>query len=375
MTQALAQVLAPLLSVNEPEAQLVELFVAAGRKIAVGDPLCTLETTKATFEVQSEVEGYVHRVLAAKGQQVTAGGVLFEISSAPPAEPPASRPAPPPCAPDLEPRPAGLLITDKGVRLARELGVAMSALPLGTLVTEAVVREASTRASRPAGAEGANPIPEVRLPFDANEIVVFGAGGHAKTIIDLVRRANHYHLAGLVAEPPPAVPEVLGVPVLGGEDVLPSLYERGIRLLINGVGAIQRNRTRHEVFVKMAERGFAFPRVVHPQAVVEPSAEIAGGVQVFGMAFIGSAVRVGFGAIVNTGAIVSHDCTIGALAHLTPGAVLAGGVEVGAGALLGMGVTTAVGVRIGEWARIGNGARINGDVPAHAIVQAGANWP
>ena len=169
--------------------------------------------------------------------------------------------------------------------------------------------------------------------------------------------------------------EVLGVPVLGGEEVLQSLYDKGIRLMVNGVGAISRNRIRQEIFVKMAERGFAFPRIVHPKAVVEPSAEIAAGVQVFGMAFVGSAARVGFGAIINTGAIVSHDCKIGDLAHLTPGVVLAGCVEVGIGALIGMGVTTALGVRIGEWARVGNGARINGDVPPYVIVQAGTTWP
>jgi acetyltransferase EpsM len=234
-------------------------------------------------------------------------------------------------------------------------------------VTEAVVRASSTTTA-PAAAE-------IKVPFEANQILIFGAGGHAKTIIDLVRQANHYRLAGLVAEPHADVSEVLGVPVLGGEEVLQSLYDQGIRLMVNGVGAIHRNRIRYGIFVKMAARGFAFPRIIHPKAVVEPSAEIAGGVQVFGLAFLGSAVRVGFGAVVNTGAIVSHDCKIGDFAHLTPGVVLAGNVEVGIGALIGMGVTTAIGVKIGAWARIGNGARINGDVPPNAIVHAGATWP
>jgi pyruvate/2-oxoglutarate dehydrogenase complex dihydrolipoamide acyltransferase (E2) component len=110
MREALARVLAPMLSVNEPEAQLVDVFVTTGRRVSVGDPLCTLETTKATFEVQAEVEGYIHDVLVSKGQQVTAGALLFEISSEPPAEPAASSPP----AADAEPRPEGLLITEKG---------------------------------------------------------------------------------------------------------------------------------------------------------------------------------------------------------------------------------------------------------------------
>ena len=140
MRKAFAQVIAPLLSVNEPEAQVVDLFVTAGSKVAVGDRLCTLETTKATFEVEAEVEGYIHDVLVAKGQQVTAGAVLFEISAEPLTEPspgPSASSAP---ASEAEPRPEGLLISKKGLRLAKELGVALDALPLDVLVTEAMVR-------------------------------------------------------------------------------------------------------------------------------------------------------------------------------------------------------------------------------------------
>jgi sugar O-acyltransferase (sialic acid O-acetyltransferase NeuD family) len=360
-----------MLSVNEPDAQLTEVFVTTGSKVAAGDALCTLETTKATFEVQAEVEGYIHGVLVTKGQQVTAGTVLFEISCEPPTILSASA-APPP---DAGSKPEGLLITEKGLRLAKDLGVALDALPVGALVTEATVREFSTKVGLSAETGKTELVSEVKVPFDANELLILGAGGHAKMIIDLVRQANHYHLAGLVADPRPSSSDVLGVPVLGGEEVLQSLHGKGIRLIVNGVGAINRNRIRYDVFVRLAERGFGFPRIVHPRAIVEPSASIAAGVQVFGMAVVGSAARIGFGAVINTGAIVSHDCKIGDLAHLTPGVVLAGRVEVGTGALIGMGVTTAVGVRIGEWARIGNGARINGDVPPHVIVQAGATWP
>lgn len=375
MREGLAQVIAPMLSVNEPEAQVIDVFVTTGSKVAVGDPLCTLETTKATIEVEAEVGGYIHAVLFSKGQQVTAGAILFEISSVPPTEPPVSSSVSSAPVPDAESRPEGLLITEKGLRLAKELGVRLDTLPLGAMVTEAMVREFSAKAAPPAGAAKMERNSEVRVPFDANKLLIYGASGHAKTIIDLVRQASHYQLAGVVADPPPAISELFGVPVFGGSEVLQSLYDKGIRLMVNAVGGISRNRIRQEIFVRMAERGFAFPRIVHPKAVVEPSAEIEGGVQVFGMSFIGSAVRVGFGAIINTGAIVSHDCKIGDFAHLTPGVVLAGGVEVGTGALIGMGVTTALEVKIGEWARVGNGARINGDVPPHAIVQAGTTWP
>jgi sugar O-acyltransferase (sialic acid O-acetyltransferase NeuD family) len=364
-----------MLSVNEPEAQVIELFVTTGMKVSAGDRLCTLETTKAAVEVEAEVEGYIQNVLIAKGQQVIAGTVIFEISTEPPNESPAELSVPSTSPSEVGTLPEGLLISEKGLRLAKELGVPLGALPIGALVTEAKVREFFSKADTSPESDDAKSIFAFKAPFDAKELLILGDGGHAKTVIDLVRQAGRYRLAGVVAEPPPAVSEVLGVPVLGGEEILPSLHDKGIRLMVNGVGATNRNRTRYDIYVRMAKLGFSFPRIVHPKAVVEPSAEIADGVQIFGMAFVGSAAQVGFGAIINTGAIVSHDCKIGDFAHVTPGAILAGNVEVGTGALIGMGATTAVGVRIGAWARIGNGARINGDVPPHAIVQAGVTWP
>jgi sugar O-acyltransferase (sialic acid O-acetyltransferase NeuD family) len=373
MENSISQVIAPMLGANEPDALLVELFVTVGKKVMAGDPLCTLETTKATMDVEAESEGYIHSVLVTAGQQVTAGTILFEISSEPPTEQSLNLVTASALAPSAESLPQGLLITEKAIRLAKKLGVMFDALPLGTLVTEAVVREFSNKTVPSKELSKEKPISAINVQFDANELLIIGASGHAKTLIDLIRQANHYHLAGLVAEPPTTEAEVLGVPVLGGDEVLRSQYDKGIRLMAIGLGAISSNR--REIFVKMAEIGFAFPRIVHPKAVVEPSAGLAGGVQVFGTAFIGSAAVVGFGAIINTGAIVSHDCKIGAFVHIAPGAVLAGSVDVGIGCLIGMGVTTAVGVKIGEWARVGNGARINSDVPSHAIVQAGTTWP
>ncbi|MGO9317706.1 MAG: NeuD/PglB/VioB family sugar acetyltransferase [Terracidiphilus sp.] len=373
MENSISQVIAPLLGANEPDALLVELFVAVGKKVSVGDPLCTLETTKATMDVEAESEGYIYSILVTAGQKVTAGTILFEISSEPPTEQsPVLVPASAPVN-SAESLPHGLLITDKATRLAKELGVMFDVFPLGTLVTEAMVREFSGKTVPLTKLDQAKPISAINVQFDANELLIIGASGHAKTLIDLVRQANHYHLAGLVAQPPPTEAEVLGVPVLGGDEVLQSQYDKGIRLMAIGLGAV--SSYRRNIFIKMAEIGFAFPRIVHPKAVVEPSAEIAGGVQVFGTAFIGSAAIVGFGALINTGAIVSHDCKIGAFAHIAPGAVLAGRVDVGIGCLIGMGVTTAVGVKIGEWARVGNGARINSDVPPRTIVQAGTTWP
>jgi sugar O-acyltransferase (sialic acid O-acetyltransferase NeuD family) len=268
--------------------------------------------------------------------------------------------------------PEGVRITQKALRLARAEGLDLGTLPRDALITEAVIQGLR---KPPRAAEDRFTVPVVQPAFDAGSILIYGAGGHARMVIDLVRQGRQYSIAGLVADPPPKEREIAGVPVLGSGGELEALQKRGQRLILNAVGALERPLLRVEIFHRLAELGFAFPAAVHRHATVEPSAGIGAAVQVFSMAHIGAGARIGFGAIVNTGVIVSHDCVIEDYAHLTPGVVLAGTVRVGTGALIGMGVTVHMRVSIGAWARIGNAARIHADVPPHAIIPAGTTWP
>lgn len=354
-------VTAPLLSVNEPESQVAAVSVTLGQWVEQGTVLCTLSTTKANFDVEAECAGFVYAIEIEPGQMVTAGAPMIRLSQS--AREVAGASTVVSVQAVEEPLPAGLRITNRALRLAREQGVDLAALPREVLVTEAIVRERID--SRPA----------LAVPFDAGSLVVYGAGGHAKTVIDLVRQCGQFLVAGIVADPRPTEDSLLGAPVLGTSDTLPALLDQGLRLAVNAVGAVGNPQVRVACFERLAAQGYAFPTLIHRTAVIEPSAQVGAGTQVFGLAFVGSAATVGFGVILNTGAIVSHDCRIGDYAHITPGAVLAGQVTVGTGALIGMGVTTQVGVKIGDWARIGNGARIHGDVPANTVVPAGSVWP
>lgn len=206
-------------------------------------------------------------------------------------------------------------------------------------------------------------------------ILIYGGGGHAKAVIDLLRLLGTYRLAGLIDDNLPAGEAVLGVPVVGGVALLADCYRRGIRLAVNAVGGIGKPEVRVQVFERMAAAGFTFPAIVHPKAFVESSATLAEGVQVFAMAYVGSDSHVGFGSVLNNGAILSHDCILGECVNLSPGATLAGGVKIDDHAQLGMRATVNLGLHVGAGARVGNGATVKQDVPAGGMVYAGTIWP
>jgi sugar O-acyltransferase (sialic acid O-acetyltransferase NeuD family) len=360
-----ARVLVPLVNPNEPEARVVDVLVQDGAAIEAEDAICVLETTKATVEVNAPESGYVRALSVAPGDIVSAETLVCVITST------ADEPVELASASKEQEEgatPVGLRITKPALALARELGLDLTALPIGPLVTEAFV-------SGLAGQQPAEAQEPVSLPKTLAGILIYGGGGHAKAIIDLLRRAGGYRIAGIVDDKLQRDATVAGVPVLGARQALPELAERGIRLAVNAVGALADFASRVEIFEMLSGHGFAFPTIVHPAATVESTAVLEEGVQVFANAYVGSDVVVKFGTIVNTGVILSHDCVIGEYGHVAPGAILAGSVHVGPRSLIGMGVTTAVGVRIGGDVRIGNAAQVNRDMPDRTIVAAGSTWP
>jgi sugar O-acyltransferase (sialic acid O-acetyltransferase NeuD family) len=355
-----SEILVPLLNANEPEARLVDVHVKDKQAVRKGQRLFTLETTKAASDIESPETGFIH-ILVVKGSILPVGDKLAIISDSADEEiAPHSRDV----LPSIDTK--YLRITKPARVLADRLGVNLTTLPHDELVTEAIVRRAATSREK-----NDFKLAQSKKPY----LLIFGAGGHAKSIIDMVKQLNQWMIAGIVDDDNQfAGKEVLGIPILGTRLSFPSLIEQGVRHAANGVGGILDINIRIKVFEALENAGFSFPSLIHARATVEASAIIDDGVQVFANAFVGSEAHLNPRCMINTNAVVSHNCGIGAYTHIAPGALLAGQVQVGARTLVGMGVTTAIGVRIGDNVRIGNGAIILADVPDRTIIQAGRFW-
>ncbi len=363
-------VLVPLLNANEPEARLVQIHVKDGQPVQKGDLLFTIETTKAASDVESPESGFA-RLIASEGDTLSVGAVLAYITETADESvsshqlPASSNQA------SVKSHQSDLRMTKQARALAESLGLDLSSLPTGRLITESFIRQI-TQSQNPSLTQSHN-LASTKSPNA--QILLYGAGGHAKAVLEMIQAIGAFGVAGIVDDNPALTgTSVLGVPVLGTRAALPGLLERGVLLAANGVGGIINIEIRVKLFELLADYGFAFPILRHPRATVEPSARLEDGVQVFANAYVGSAAVLHERCMVNSGAIVSHDCEIGRYAHLAPGCLLAGHVQVGERALVGMGVTTIIGLKIGEGARVGNGAVLLADVAPRQIVPAGKVW-
>jgi UDP-perosamine 4-acetyltransferase len=201
------------------------------------------------------------------------------------------------------------------------------------------------------------------VAMNSRGIIVVGAGSHAKVVIELLRAAGWEPL-GLV-DPAPTQSMLLGVPVIGGDAILPRLRAESISMACIALGD---NKMRDRLRIELTKLGFALPTVVHSTAYVSPSARLGHGVVIMPHAAVQTDACIADCAIINTNAVVEHDNEIGKAAHIAPGCALAGNVRVGALALVGVGSAVRPGVTIGERAVVGAGATVVRDVPEGAVV-------
>lgn len=199
----------------------------------------------------------------------------------------------------------------------------------------------------------------------AADLIVFGASGHAKVVLDIIEREGIWRVAGIVDDASHLHgTSFFGYRVDGGREWLEAAPDRARC----GVVAIGSNRARRHVATWMQGAGFTFCAHRHPAAQVGRGAGIGGGTVLMAGAIVNSDTRVGGHCIVNTAASVDHDCVVGDFTHIGPGARLCGGVTVGEGVLVGVGAVVVPGIRIGDGAVVGAGAVVVRDVPAGARV-------
>jgi UDP-perosamine 4-acetyltransferase len=198
-----------------------------------------------------------------------------------------------------------------------------------------------------------------------SSVLIVGAGGHAKVVIELFRAEQRYHIAGLVG-PSASAPSILGVPVIGGDVDLPRLRGEGIGHAFVAIGD---NARRTDIGRSLERLGFGIVNAISPAAIISPTACLGYGIAIMAGVVINADCRIGNYAIINTRASIDHEGSIGEGAHIAPGTTLAGNVTVGALAFLGVGTHVIPTMSIGEGAIVGAGSCVVRSIPPRALAR------
>lgn len=202
-------------------------------------------------------------------------------------------------------------------------------------------------------------------------IAIFGAGGHGREILQLLRDINAaeplspaWQIAGFLVDSAYAAPgeAVDGWPVLGDVGWLKRQPD------VAAVVAVGSPRQRREVVRRIAAScGERFVALVHPRASISPGVTLPPGTTIFNGSIVSTNVSVGSHVHVNALCSVSHDCRLGDFATLGPGSRMAGGGSLREGAELGASATLIPKVVVGAWGMVGAGAVVTRDTPDFSV--------
>ena len=198
------------------------------------------------------------------------------------------------------------------------------------------------------------------------KIILIGAGGYCAGVIDSIESAGKYEIVGITD--PFKKGEWCGYPILGTDDLLPELYDKGIKFAHVTVGSIAVPTKRKELATIALNIGFELVSVIDSSAHVAKHVSLGKMVYIGKNAIINSMATIGDYCMINTGSIVEHGCEIGNWVHIAPGSVLAADIRVGENSHIGVGTTVLQGLTIGHDTIIGAGSVVIRDVDSNRTV-------
>ena len=345
------EIVVPQLGVNDDRVRVVEWQVEPGAQVHRGTVLAELETSKATFNLESEGEGYFYPLVDA-GAEASIRSAVGLLSPTPDAGAVARYRAATPRVADTA---SGPQLTAKARALAEQLGVDLALLPTGLILREADILRI------------AGPTVVPLLQPESGDAVVYGASQGGMVVAEAMRSLGRFNPVAYIDDNPAlAGVDFGGLPVWPGSE-LASLPSRGIV----GVGThMAKAAVRLDLLRRTAEAGVVFLNVIHARAWVAPSVTMGAGNLIKAGAIVDDYAVLGDACIIDNGVIMPHHNQLGSGVHLAPGVCMGGDCTIGDESIIGVGVTLAPRVQIGRRVIVGAGAVVSRDVPDGTVVEA-----
>ena len=204
-----------------------------------------------------------------------------------------------------------------------------------------------------------NPIP----------LIVFGASGHARVILEMAERTGRFNIVGLLDSFKPVGERLQDHPVLGNESLLPALAaaHTGLQLHI----AIGDNSARERITRQLQADcpDISLATIIDPSAIVSRTAVIGPGTCIMPGAIINAGATIGMACIINSRAVLEHDARMDDFSSLGPGAVAAGAATIGRSAAVLAGGVVKHGVSLADHSIARTGAVVTSNTDPCCVLE------
>ncbi|WP_432205351.1 acetyltransferase (plasmid) [Cetobacterium somerae] len=159
------------------------------------------------------------------------------------------------------------------------------------------------------------------------DILILGAGGHARVVIDAALATQNFNIIGFLDDGD--VEEILGVKKLGSICELDKFQNVYYHI------ALGNNQLRENIGEKIDRERLA--TIVHPKAYLSRDVLIGNGCYIGANVVLNSKTILEDLVIVNTGSIIEHDCILKKASHISYGVLVGSLVEVSKKVYIDMG--------------------------------------
>jgi UDP-perosamine 4-acetyltransferase len=359
----ITEIYMPQLGANDDLVKLIQWVADRGQSVSAGSEIAILETTKASFALEAEKNGFLYPIVE-NGQEVPVRSVLGLLLDVPSEEAVTAHVATLGKQSQKNGQELGagtmkeLQLTAKARELIGQTGLDVSLLPTDRLIRERDILALLDKENKPSS----------KSRDFTRVIAVYGASQGGITLVDAIRSMGGYEVAGFLDDTPHLIgTELLGLPVWSGAE-LEGLVKRGIGAVASHIAVW---RFRLKIRDRARAAGLLMLNTIHARAFVAPSVQMGVGNLIKAGAVVDTGVRLGDCCIVDCGVIVPHDCRIYDGAHLAPGTAMGGGCSIGEGTLIGVGSSIASRIQIGRNVIVRPGSAVVSDVPDDVL--AGGN--
>ena len=174
----------------------------------------------------------------------------------------------------------------------------------------------------------------------SKDVVIIGAGGHAKVIADIILCSGD-NLVGFLDDDV----SKQGQTIYKDHKVIGRIEGYSNFRDCSFIIAIGDNKTRAKIAEELKVDWYT---AIHPSAVIADTVKIGVGTVVMAGVVINVDTIIGKHCIINTSATIDHDNIIGDFVHISPGAHLAGTVSIGDYSWIGIGVVVINNINISK---------------------------
>lgn len=198
-------------------------------------------------------------------------------------------------------------------------------------------------------------------------ILIIGASGHAKVVVDIIERQNQYSIQGFLDTYKEKGEKLFGYPILGTEYDLNDIIEK-----YNIYGcfiAIGDNYTRKIMAKKIATLNpqINFVNAIHPTAIIGKKVRLGQGIAIMPGVIINSDSKIGDFCILNTNSSLGHDGIMKDYSSIASGVKTGGNLMLKECSAISIGATVIENIVIGHDTVIGAGAVVNKNIPSLVV--------